>query len=83
MTEMVTKGTVEYPHPFVVIYMGTKRYASEMYPRPLPGAGGWLDQDAWLMLGLEVCEDLYDQEQAVKKAFEENRAKAEAQRARR
>jgi hypothetical protein len=33
--------------------------------RPSPEVGGWLDQDAYLMMGLELVEELYDEEERV------------------
>ncbi len=59
----------EQPHPYLTVWVGCRRYSTEM-SRLLPSAGGWLDQDAELMLAFGICEDTYQEESEVKKRWD-------------
>lgn len=58
---MVANGRVREPHPYLLIWLGCRRHSSE-YHKVLPDSGGWLDQDAELLLAFEIVDDLYAEE---------------------
>lgn len=59
---------MDYASPYLLIWLGIKRYSNE-FVKPFPSAGGWLDQDAYTMLALEVCDEIYEQEMQAQRAF--------------
>jgi hypothetical protein len=50
--------------------VGLRRYQERAGWRPLPGPGGWLDQDAELMWALEECDRVWDGLDAERKGRE-------------
>ena len=62
------------PHAYVQIWVGLRRYQAQAGWRPLPGAGGWLDQDAELMWALEECDRVWGELDAQRKSSEAARA---------
>jgi hypothetical protein len=74
LTEQVTalfaEGHVETPHAYVQVWVGLRRYQQQAGWRPLPGAGGWLDQDAELMWALEECDRVWAEQDAQRKSSE-------------
>lgn len=62
-------GKAQDPDPYLMIWSGCRRYSNE-FVRVLPNAGGWLDQDLYTSLVLEVIDLLYREETAAREAFE-------------
>lgn len=47
--------------------MGVRRYSPQEGPRIFPGSGSWLEQDAELMLALELLDDINAEEEQVER----------------
>jgi hypothetical protein len=59
LAELAADTPVERPHPYLQVWVALKR-AERYGARPLPGPGGWLDQDAELTWALELCDRGWD-----------------------
>jgi hypothetical protein len=63
---------VQYPHPYLMIWLECRKQANPItgaisYPDPTKG---YLEQDAELMLALEVLEELYQELEQEKDRLE-------------
>ena len=67
---LFAEGRVDAPHAYVQVWVGLKRYQERAGWRPLPGAGGWLDQDAELMWALEECDRVWGEQEAARRSSE-------------
>lgn len=65
---------MERPDAYVQVWVGLRRYQERAGWRPLPGPGGWLDQDAELMWALEECDRVWAELDAQRKSSEAARA---------
>ncbi len=58
-------------HPYLEIWMNCRKYAGPLGGTALPETGGWLDQDAELMLAFDILNQLYAELEEEKKRREE------------
>jgi hypothetical protein len=56
---LAENSPVKDAHPYLQVWVALKR-AERHGARPLPGPGGWLDQDAELTWALELCDRGWD-----------------------
>lgn len=68
---LVTQGTLELPHPYLVVWQGLRLWETKAKTRPLPSSGGWLDQDAELMWAIELLDRLADQHQSAQQGMDD------------
>ena len=67
-------------HPYVEIWIGCRKYSGGLTSAPvLPQTGGYLDQDAELMLAFDLLQEIYEQLETERKAREENIRNAQPQ----
>ena len=62
-------GKAQDPDPYLMIWSGCRRSVIHARTR-WSSAGGWLDQDLYTSLVLEVIDLLYREETAAREAFE-------------
>jgi len=70
VTALFVEGRVDDPHAYLQVWVGLRRYQERAGWRPLPGPGGWLDQDAELMWALEECDRVWGELDAERRGRE-------------
>jgi hypothetical protein len=70
VTALFLDGRADAPHAYVQVWVGLRRYQERAGWRPLPGPGGWLDQDAELMWALEECDRVWGELDAERRGRE-------------
>ena len=70
---MYREGKVDHPSPYLLIWAGCKRFSTDLM-KVMPNAGGWLDQDAEMMIAFEVIEEIAKEEEKANQMFQKAQA---------